>query len=117
VRPGSAQALRDHPPDPGLGVTSGDRLSADLAAVGTSRYRQLVRDVLAEGGATGELDLEPVGLTADTAAGLLIAAARGLEPSPDKLPAYRRSLSTLARVMIARLSSRLPTDRVSPPTA
>jgi AcrR family transcriptional regulator len=84
------------------------RLSADLVADGTSRYRQLVRDVLAEAGATGELDLEPVGLTADTAAELVIAAARGLEPSPDKLPAYRRSLSTLARVMIAGLSSKPP---------
>ena len=92
------------------------RLSADLVADGASRYRQLVRDVLAEANTTGELDLEPAGLTADTAAGLLIAAARGLEPSPDSPAAYRRSLSTLARVMIAGLSSGLPTDRMPPPT-
>ncbi|MGH3123065.1 MAG: TetR family transcriptional regulator [Trebonia sp.] len=82
------------------------RLSADLAADGVKRYRRLVRDVLADAAATGELSLEAAGLTADTAAELLIGAARGLEPSPDSLAAYRRSLSTLARVMIAGLSSR-----------
>jgi TetR/AcrR family transcriptional regulator, regulator of autoinduction and epiphytic fitness len=84
------------------------RLSADLVADGASRYHQLVRDVLAEAGANGELDLEPAGLTAGTAAELLIAAARGLESGPDKLAAYRRSLSTLARVMIAGLSRKPP---------
>lgn len=84
------------------------RLSADLVADGASRYHRLVRDVLAEAVATGELDLEPTGLTTDTAAELLIAAARGLEPTPDEPAAYRRSLSTLARVMIAGLSSRAP---------
>jgi AcrR family transcriptional regulator len=93
------------------------RLSADLAADGASRYRQLVRDVLAEADAAGELALEAAGLTADTAAELLIAAARGLEPSQDTLAAYRRSLSTLARVMIAGLSTGNPADPVSPPTA
>jgi AcrR family transcriptional regulator len=93
------------------------RLSADLVADGASRYHQLVRDVLAEAGATGELDLEPAGLTADAAAELLIAAARGLESSPDKLAAYLRSLSTLARVMIAGLSRKPPADPVSPPSA
>jgi AcrR family transcriptional regulator len=93
------------------------RLSADLAADGASRYRQLVRDVLTEADATGELDLEPAGLTADTAAELLVAAARGLEPGPGKLAAYRHSLSTLARVMIAGLSTRHPADLASPPPA
>lgn len=93
------------------------RLSADLAADGASRYRQLVRDVLAEADATGELDLEPAGLTADTAAELLIAAARGLVPSPDTLAAYRRSLRTLARVMIAGLSRKPPAGLLSPPSA
>jgi hypothetical protein len=77
----------------------------------------MVSDVLAEADATGELYLEPAGLTADTAAELLIAAARGLEPSPDTLAAYRRSLSTLARVMIAGLSRKPPADPVSPPSA
>ena len=83
------------------------RLTADLAADGRSRYHQLVRDVLAEADAAGELGLEPAGLTADAAAELLIAAARGLEPSQGEPAAYRHSLSTLARVMIAGLSRRL----------
>lgn len=82
------------------------RLSADLAADGVKRYHRLVRDVLADAATTGELSLEAAGLTTDTAAELLIGAARGLEPSPDSLAAYRRSLSTLARIMIAGLSSR-----------
>lgn len=93
------------------------RLSAALVADGTSRYRHLVRDVLAEADAAGELHLEPAGLTADTAAELLIAAARGLEPGQGTLAAYRRSLSALARVMIAGLSTRNPAHPVSPPPA
>jgi TetR/AcrR family transcriptional regulator, regulator of autoinduction and epiphytic fitness len=84
------------------------RLSAGLAADGATRYRRLVRDVLAEADATGELDLEHAGLTADTASELLIAAARGLEPSPDTPAAYQRSLGTQARIMIAGLSGRPP---------
>lgn len=93
------------------------RLSADLVADGARRYHRLVRDVLAAAVATGELHLETAGLTADTAAELLIAAARGLEPSPDRLAAYRRSLSTLVQVMIAGLSTRHPADALSPPSA
>lgn len=93
------------------------RLSADLVADGAKRYNRLVREVIAEADATGELDLEAVGLTPDTAAELLIAAARGLAPNQDKPAAYRRSLSTLARVMIAGLSTRHPAAPLSPPPA
>jgi AcrR family transcriptional regulator len=93
------------------------RLSAGLAADGASRYHQLVRDVLAEADAAGELHLQPAGLTPEDAATLLIAAARGLEPSPAEPAAYRRLLSTLARVMIAGLSTRPPADPASPPPA
>ena len=60
---------------------------------------------------SGELDLERAGLTADTAAELLIAAGRGLEPSASSPAAYRRQLTTLVRVMIAGLASRHPANR------
>lgn len=90
------------------------RLSADLVADAASRYKRLVRDVLAEAAAAGELNLEPAGLTADTAAELLIASARGLQSSAASLPAYRRSLNTLVRVMIAGLSTH-PAGAVSRP--
>ena len=93
------------------------RLSADLVAHAASRYKRLVRDVLADAAAAGELDLEPAGLTADTAAELLIASARGLESSAASPAAYRRYLDALVRVMIAGLSSGLPADPVSPPLA
>jgi TetR/AcrR family transcriptional regulator, regulator of autoinduction and epiphytic fitness len=93
------------------------RLSADLAADAASRYKRLVRDVLAAAAAARELDLEPAGLTADTAAELLIASARGLESAAASPAAYRRYLDTLVRVMVAGLSSRLPADPVSPPLA
>ena len=43
------------------------------------------------------------GLTADTAAELLIASARGLQSSAASPTAYRRYLNTLARVMVAGL--------------
>ena len=93
------------------------RLSADLVAGAARRFKRLVRDVLAEAAAAGELDLEPAGLTADTAAELLIASARGLEASAASPAAYRRYLDALVRVMIAGLASGLPADRVSPPPA
>jgi TetR/AcrR family transcriptional regulator, regulator of autoinduction and epiphytic fitness len=93
------------------------RLSADLIAEAASRYRRLVRDVLAEAAAAGELDLEAAGLTADATAELLIASARGLESSAASPAAYRRYLDALVRVMIAGLSSRLPANPVSPPLA
>jgi AcrR family transcriptional regulator len=93
------------------------RLSADLVSRAASRYKRLVRDVLTEAAAAGELDLESVGLTADTAAELLIASARGLESSAASPAAYRRYLNALVQVMVAGLSSRLPSDTVSPPLA
>ena len=87
------------------------RLSADLVSGAGNRYKRLVRDVLAEAAATGELDLEPAGLTPDTAAELLIASARGLESSTSSPAAYRRYLTTLVQIMIAGLASRRPADR------
>jgi AcrR family transcriptional regulator len=86
------------------------RLSADLVADAASRFKRLVCEVLTEAAASGQLDLEPAGLTADTAAELLIASARGLESSVASPAAYRRYLDALVRVMIAGLSSRLPAD-------
>jgi AcrR family transcriptional regulator len=91
------------------------RLSADLVSGSASRYKRLVRGVLAEAAATGELDLGAAGLTADTAAELMIASARGLESSAVSPAAYRRYLDALIRVMVAGLSSRLPAGPVSPP--
>ena len=93
------------------------RLSADLVSDAASRYKRLVRDVLAEAAAAGELDLESAGLTADTAAELLIASGRGLESSAASSAAYRRYLNALVRVMIAGLASRPPSSAVSPPLA
>jgi AcrR family transcriptional regulator len=80
------------------------RLSADLVADAASRYKRLVRDVLTDAAVARELDLEPAGLTADTAAELLIASARGLESSAASPAAYRRYLDALVRVMVAGLS-------------
>ena len=78
------------------------RLSAGLVTDAGRRYQRLVRDVLAEA-AAGELDLEAAGLTADTAADLMIASARGLESIAASPAAYRRHLDALVRVMIAGL--------------
>jgi TetR/AcrR family transcriptional regulator, regulator of autoinduction and epiphytic fitness len=93
------------------------RLSAGLTTGAASRYKRLVRDVLAAAAAAGELDLKPAGLTADTAAELLVASARGLESSAASPAAYRRYLDALVRVMVAGLSSGHPADVGSrPPT-
>ena len=93
------------------------RLSADLVSDAASRYKRLVRDVLTEAAAAGELDLESAGLTADTAAELLTASARGLQSSAASPAAYRRYLNALVHVMVAGLSSRLPSDAASRPPA
>jgi TetR/AcrR family transcriptional regulator, regulator of autoinduction and epiphytic fitness len=87
------------------------QLSADLAADAAGRYKRLVRDVLTQAAATGELDLEPAGLTPSTAAELLIASARGLDSSTPSPATYRRYLDALVRVMIAGLASRHPAAR------
>jgi AcrR family transcriptional regulator len=93
------------------------RLSADLVSDAASRYKRLVRDVLADAAVAGELDLEPAGLTADTTAELLIASARGLESSAASPAACRRYLDALVRVMVAGLSSTHPSHAVSRPQA
>jgi AcrR family transcriptional regulator len=93
------------------------RLSADLVSDAASQYKRLVRDVLTEAIAAGELDLEPAGLTADTAAELLIGSARGLQSSAASPAAYRRYLKALVRVMVAGLSSTDPSHAVSRPQA
>jgi AcrR family transcriptional regulator len=93
------------------------RLSGDLVSRAASRYKRLVRDVLAEAAAAGELDLESAGLTADTAAELLIRSARGLGSSADDSADYQNYLNALVRIMIAGLSRRRPSDPVSPPLA
>ncbi len=87
------------------------QLSADLVADAARSYKRLVRDVLAEAAAGGELDLESAGLTPGTAAELLIASARGLESGAVPPAAYRRHLTTLVRVMIAGLASKHPAGR------
>lgn len=89
------------------------RQSADLVSDAASRYKRLVRDILTEAATAGELDLESADLTADTAAELLIASARGLESTAAAPAAYRRSLTTLVRVMVAGLSSTPPSDAAS----
>jgi hypothetical protein len=86
------------------------RLVAELVASSSHRYKELVRDVVAEGVAAGGLDLEAAGLTADIAAELLIAGARGLEFSASAPGEYLRYLDALVRVMVAGLTSRLDGD-------
>ena len=80
------------------------QLSADVIADALSKYKRLVREVLAEAVAAGELDLAQTGLTPATAAEMLTASTRGLESSATSPAAYRRYLDTLVRVMIAGLS-------------
>lgn len=68
---------------------------------------------LTEAVAAGELDLEPPGLTADTAAELLIGSARGLQSSAASPAACRCYLKALVRVIVAWLSSTAPSRAVS----
>jgi AcrR family transcriptional regulator len=103
-----AETIR-HSPHAAELLDAKHRLSADLLTDAARRYQRLVRDVLAEAAAAGELDLEAAGLTADTAAELMIASARGLESIAASPAAYRRHLDALVRVMIAGLSSRRQT--------
>jgi AcrR family transcriptional regulator len=84
------------------------RLSADPVADAASHYKRLVVDVLTEAVGTGELDLARADLTTDTAAELLIAAARGLQPGESPPETYHRHLTALVRIMVVGLSGRPP---------
>ena len=77
------------------------RLVAELVAESSRRYKQLVQSVVAEGVVAGELNLEAARVTADVAAELLIAGARGLESSASTPEEYLRYLDALVRVMVA----------------
>jgi AcrR family transcriptional regulator len=100
-----AETIR-HSPHAAELMDAKHQLSADLVSRAASQYKRLVRDVLADAAAAGELDLEPAGLTADTAAELLIASARGLQSSAASPAAYRRYLNSLVQVMVGGLASR-----------
>ncbi|HXS65926.1 MAG TPA: TetR/AcrR family transcriptional regulator [Streptosporangiaceae bacterium] len=82
------------------------RLSANVISPAANRYKRLVRDIVAEAAAVGDLDLASAGITADTVAELLIASARGLQSSAASPAAYHRQLKTLVRVMVAGLGGR-----------
>jgi AcrR family transcriptional regulator len=81
------------------------RLSADLVAESGRRYKRLVREILTEAVDGGELDLEPVGLTLDIAAELLIASARGLHSDTVSPAIYLSYLDALVRVMVGGLTA------------
>ena len=87
------------------------RLVTGLISQAMIRYKQLVRDVLADAADAGELDLEAAGLTADTAAELLIASARGLESSTESPDDYQRYLDVMVRVIVAGLREGPPGGR------
>ncbi|WP_019927379.1 TetR/AcrR family transcriptional regulator [Nocardia sp. BMG111209] len=102
---GAAETIRRSPHAAEL-LDAKHRLTADVVADSAGRYKRLVRDLLTR--AAGELELGASGLTADTAAELLVASARGLEPGASSSATYRRHLDTLVRIMIAGLSGSRP---------
>lgn len=82
------------------------QLSREHATAAAHRFRRLVADVLAEATRAGELDLASAGLTADTAAELLVASARGQQSGDISRAAHRRSLTALVRVLVAGLAAK-----------
>jgi AcrR family transcriptional regulator len=84
------------------------RLCADVISRAAGRYRKLLRDTVADADAAGELDLQAAGISADTAADLLVAVGRGLQTDATTSVAYRRHLQALARVLAAGLRPAVP---------
>jgi AcrR family transcriptional regulator len=84
------------------------RLGAEVITRAAGRYRKLLRDTVADADAAGELDLQAAGISADTAADLLIAAGRGLQADATTSAAYRRHLHALVRVLTIGLRPAVP---------
>jgi AcrR family transcriptional regulator len=79
------------------------RLCADVISRAAGRFRKLLRDTVADADTAGELDLRAAGISADTAADLLIAVGRGLVTDATTAAACRRHLQALVRVLVAGL--------------
>jgi AcrR family transcriptional regulator len=91
-------------------LDSKGRLLADLFEAVDRKYQAHVAAVVADGVASGELDLTRAGLTPSAAAAFLVRAGHGLEtadagglPSRD---VYRKRIAELVRVALAGLGHR-----------
>jgi AcrR family transcriptional regulator len=80
------------------------------------RFLRVLRGVLAEAEATGEIDLAAAGLGAGEAAELLVDCVKGLEAAGASPPGFRRRLARLVRVFIAGLGER-PAGAAAKPAA
>ncbi|HXW84374.1 MAG TPA: helix-turn-helix domain-containing protein, partial [Candidatus Binataceae bacterium] len=84
-------------------MDSKGRLSADLFEKSDRRYQRLVRELIEEAAARGEIAPARAGLDAAEATELILAAAHGIEFSVASPAAYHRRLRELVRVMVAGL--------------
>ncbi|HTO55220.1 MAG TPA: helix-turn-helix domain-containing protein [Myxococcota bacterium] len=91
-----------------------NRLCGDVSEAFRKRFQKLMRSVLEEADARGELDLAGAGVDAGEAAELFVAGAKGVEMSgaePLSPSLYRRRVARLVRVLAAGLRARAPRAR------
>ena len=96
-------------PHAGELLDSTSRLCADVFADGDAAYLKILTKVIAEATRRGELAPRRHGLTADDAARLLVAGARGIAAEPAVAltgTAHRTRLSALVRVVVDGMRSR-----------
>lgn len=87
-------------------VDENHRLCGDISANARQRYAEILSSVIADGERAGEVSLEPLELTADGAAELLLAATDGLKSDATSATTpshFRRRLGQLIHVLVAGL--------------
>jgi AcrR family transcriptional regulator len=83
-----------------------NRLCGDVTEVYRKRFQKLLRGMLEEADARGELDLAGAGVDAGEAADLFVAGVRGVEMTgaqPLQPASYRKRVARLVRVLVAGL--------------
>jgi len=80
-----------------------NRLCGEIVAAAQRRFRDLLTRVLTTAARRGEIDPGRVGLTAATAAELLLRGLHGLKGSASAVDEYRADLAALVRVFLAAM--------------
>ncbi len=91
-----------------------NRLCGDVSEAYRKRFLRVLRGVIADAAARGELDLAGAGLDAGEAAELFVDCAKGLEMSgaaPQNPARYRRRMARLVRLLASGLRLRPASPR------
>jgi len=86
-------------------VDETSRLCGELAARSEARVQKLLTDALRAAARAGEIDLGAAGLSAVSAAELLVLAATGLKHGDGDIDAFRTRLAAMVRVFFGGIGA------------